>query len=279
MKNNPQNNLPFDPQAMFDVTASVAAEALAKRRASPISGNGVAPLGEIVDKSDGSGVPDLATQIDRWAEDVLIEKLSILDPAAGFWAEESRAQKPDTDSYFVIDPIDGTNNMINDLGLFAVNVAYVAAGNIEAAATAVIPTGELITSIRGGGCFYNGQRVSRPERELKMSILGMGVQPRHLMLDENIAWHKLSGSVRCVRVLGSLATEMAYTAVGKIDLWVGNGQPWDVMAGKLHIQESGALLVDVYGYRAHTVPQKIGLLMAGSGAVVEQLQKQQPEIF
>ena len=65
---------------------------------------------------------DIVTEADVAAEALIREGLTALGPDLGFWGEESN-RRPDEAAFWVVDPIDGTNNFAMGLPLYAVNIA------------------------------------------------------------------------------------------------------------------------------------------------------------
>src|SRR4029079_4780926 len=65
---------------------------------------------------------DLVTEADLASEKLIRSQLQERYPTFGFWGEESN-QAPDSDYFWVVDPIDGTTNFANGVPYFAVNIA------------------------------------------------------------------------------------------------------------------------------------------------------------
>ena len=61
---------------------------------------------------------------------------------------------------FVADPLDGTTNFLHGFPWYAVSIAAVVDGTIEAGAVLNAATGELFTAIAGGGARRAGQPIS-----------------------------------------------------------------------------------------------------------------------
>src|SRR5690606_470261 len=106
------------------------------------------------------GPKDYVTEVDRAAEESIIDILRTAYPDHGILAEESGPHPVETTEFqWIIDPLDGTTNFIHGFAHYAVSIALMHRGQ---AAHAVIydPTrNEMFTASRGSGAFLNDRRV------------------------------------------------------------------------------------------------------------------------
>ena len=70
---------------------------------------------------DVKGRNEFVTQVDRAAEQVIIDHIRKHYPEHGFLGEESGAQGS-SDHQWIIDPLDGTTNFIHGFPVFAVSI-------------------------------------------------------------------------------------------------------------------------------------------------------------
>lgn len=75
------------------------------------------------------GVADYVTQVDVAVQDFLKKALYTLAPDIQFLGEETGLQRMDTDSYWILDPVDGTTNLMHDYQHSVVSLALVAKGD------------------------------------------------------------------------------------------------------------------------------------------------------
>ncbi len=198
---------------------------------------------------------DLVTEADVASEKLLREKLTALDPAIGFWGEESN-QPPTTELYWLVDPIDGTTNYASGIPLWAVNVALYRQTEPLLAVTLQLPYGELYWAEAGGGAWrsWADGRV-QPMRVSPAETLGAGVvatgfpYSRGDGIDDNRAEHsQILPLCRDVRRMGAAAIDLAYVAAGIFSaFWERSLNPWDVGAGLLLVQEAGGIITDYAG--------------------------------
>lgn len=197
------------------------------------------------------GPSDFVTTADRRVEKELFEELSRVRPDFGFLMEESGAVKPDAQSRFIIDPIDGTTNFLHGVPHFAVSVAAEERGEIIAAATYSPLIDEFFWAEKGSGAFLNDTRLRVAGRErLDDALLATGIpfrgRPGH---DAFLAQAgEVMSNVAGIRRFGAATLDLAYVAAGRFDgFWEQGLQPWDLAAGILLVREAGGYVTDMMG--------------------------------
>ncbi|HMM72896.1 MAG TPA: inositol monophosphatase family protein [Rhodocyclaceae bacterium] len=193
---------------------------------------------------------DFVTEVDQAAEAVIIETLREAYPDHAILAEESGASG-DSDSQWIIDPLDGTTNFIHGLPQFAVSIALRQRGVLTQAVVFDPSRNELFTASRGRGAFLNDRRlrVSRRDR-LQDALIGTGFPFK--------VWDQVDAYLAMLRDLmqrsagvrrpGAAALDLAYVAAGRYDgFWELGLSPWDIAAGALLITEAGGLIGDLRG--------------------------------
>jgi myo-inositol-1(or 4)-monophosphatase len=189
----------------------------------------------IVDKAGGQGTVDWVSDADRAADEVLARDLPGV-VAVPYWSEE-RGARPQTDSFWLCDPLDGTNNFLSGLPLYGVSVALIEHGEAVCAVSHFPALGWTAAAESGCGTWINGRRVRLRAVPLAHWLVELASQPNdaaHLT-----ALVGLLQRVRAVRIVGSIALSLAWVASGQLDLFVGRGYPWDVAAGMLLVAEAG----------------------------------------
>jgi myo-inositol-1(or 4)-monophosphatase len=194
---------------------------------------------------------DFVTQVDRAAEDAIIDIVSKAYPDHGFLAEESGRTGGRAEYTWIIDPVDGTTNFIHGFPQYCVSIAV---RQRETLAHAVIydpVRNELFTSSRGAGAFLNDRRIRVSKcQNLKDALVGTGFPFKELSrLDLYMRQLRaMLESTSGVRRAGAAALDLAYVACGRLDaFWELGLSPWDMAAGVLLIQEAGGLVGDLSG--------------------------------
>ena len=241
----------------------------AARRAGEIIVRGLARFEGL--ETASKGLNDWVTDIDRNAEAEIIEILQRAYPHHAFLAEESGAHG-NSDTVWIIDPLDGTTNFIHGFPQFAVSIACQVQGRIEHAVVYDPMRQELFTSSRGAGAYLESRRlrVSR-QRTLEGALIGTGFPYRENLhyLDNYMAMLKTVMSTAAgIRRPGSAALDLAYVAAGRLDgFWEIGLRAWDTAAGTLLIREAGGLVATLDGgeYKQN------GNIVAGTPRVFNEL--------
>ena len=195
---------------------------------------------------------DYVTQVDRAAEQAIIEAVRKAYPEHGFLAEESGETGGGRPEFrWIIDPLDGTTNFIHGFPQYCVSIAVEQRGALAHAVVYDPVRNELFTASKGRGAFLNDRRirVSKCAR-MQDALVGTGFPFKELTrLDLYVRQlRRLMESASGVRRAGAAALDLAYVACGRLDaFWELGLSPWDMAAGALLIQEAGGLVGDLKG--------------------------------
>ncbi len=215
---------------------------------------------------------DFVTEVDRAAEQAIIEVLRDAFPGHGILAEESGESGPESEYTWIIDPLDGTTNFIHGMPQYAVSIAQTKNGVLEHAVVYDPNTNEMFTASRGAGAFLNDRRIRVSRRtRLNEALIGTGFPFRQFdHVDAYLAMFKeLTQKTAGIRRPGAASLDLAYVASGRFDgFWEMGLSPWDMAAGVLLILEAGGLVSDLSGEaNYHTT----GNLVAGTPKIFGQL--------
>jgi myo-inositol-1(or 4)-monophosphatase len=188
--------------------------------------------------------------IDDIAEKVILEILSVEGISMRILSEECGEKIiGDTPQYtIIVDPIDGTYNACFGIPFYSISLAFKHAHEEEVCFGYVknLATGDIFHARRGKGAFLNSGRIeisNKPDiGKFCVSIYGYRPHVKETTM--------LCRKVRRVRILGSVALELCYTAAGKFDAFIdvrGSLRLTDVAAGKLIIEEAGGVVTDGSG--------------------------------
>ncbi len=215
---------------------------------------------------------DFVTEVDRAAENSIIETLREVYPSHAFLAEESGATAGSSEYQWIIDPLDGTTNFIHGFPQYAVSIALAHKGVLTQAVIYDVNRNELFTASKGGGAFLNDKRIRVSKlAKLEEALIGTGFPYRMFEhIDAYLAIFK-EMTRRCagVRRPGAASLDLAYVATGRLDgFWEFGLSPWDMAAGALLIQEAGGLVSDLSGEGNYL---KTGNIVCGNPKIFNQL--------
>jgi myo-inositol-1(or 4)-monophosphatase len=213
------------------------------------------------------GRNDFVTEVDRVAEQEIIATIRRHHPHHAFLAEES-GRSGESETLWVIDPLDGTTNFLHGFPVFAVSIACQIKGRLEHAVVYDPMRQELFTASRGAGAHVDNHRMRVSKaRTLEGALIATGFPYRAntRYLDAYLGMLRaVALEVAGVRRPGSAALDLAYVAAGRVDaFWEIGLSPWDTAAGTLLIQEAGGRIGTLTG--AEYVQQ--GHIVAGTPKV------------
>ena len=155
---------------------------------------------------------DFVTNVDLSVQNLLRDRLFELAPAVQFFGEEGDQTAVDPDRpFWILDPVDGTTNLIHRFRHSAVSLALAEDGQVTFGVVYHPYTQECFTAQRGGGAFQNGRpiRVSKTG-SLSGSLLSAGTVPgRRDLADE---------AFRQMRALYDRCQDVRRTGCASLDL-------------------------------------------------------------
>jgi len=217
------------------------------------------------------GRNDFATEVDRAAEQEIIGIISRAYPQHAFLAEES-GRSGESETVWIIDPLDGTTNYIHGLPHFAVSIACQHRGRLEHAVVYDPMRQEIFSASRGEGARLENRRIrvsNRTGLEGALVATGFPFRAQRDYIDPYLAMLKsVMASAAGVRRPGAAALDLAYVACGRVDaFWEFGLSPWDTAAGALLIQEAGGRIGTLSGEPYDLSPN----IVAGAPRVYEAL--------
>ena len=197
---------------------------------------------------------DYVTEVDRNAEQAIIDTIHRAYPGHAILAEESGTHGKD-DFQWIIDPLDGTTNYLHGFPQFAISIALMHRGRLEGAVVYDPLRDEMFTADRGGGALLNDRRLRVTDQKgLKGALIGTGIPFRDLRhIDAYLGMLKdLTRETAGIRRPGSAALDFAYVAAGRLDgFWELGLSVWDFAAGTLLVEEAGGVVSDLGGGSRH----------------------------
>ena len=205
-------------------------------------------LGDVKSKADTS----LVTSIDLGSEARLVEGFTRILPGSHFLAEEKYSVHDPKELLWIIDPIDGTTNLVHGLPMYCISVALQVNAKTVFGIIYEISSGECYSAYEGqDGATLNGRPISVSKaNKLQDTLLATGfpvvdfsrLEPYMDIL--KIFMQRTHG----LRRLGSAAMDLAYVASGRCDGFYEYGlNPWDVAAGAYLVEKAGGKVTDFRG--------------------------------
>jgi len=125
-------------------------------------------------KVEKKGHNDFVSDADRAAEAAVIEVIKNHYPDHAILAEESGSEG-ESDTVWIIDPLDGTTNFLHGFPQFCVSVGVQINGRMEAAAVYDPMRQEIFAAARGEGATLDGRKIRVSGRkEMEYALIGTG---------------------------------------------------------------------------------------------------------
>jgi myo-inositol-1(or 4)-monophosphatase len=197
------------------------------------------------------GRNDFVTEVDRTAEREIIAIIRKAYPNHAILAEES-GRSGESETEWVIDPLDGTTNFVHGFPVFAVSIGCRHRGRMEHGVVFDPMRQEFFTASRGAGAHLENRRIRvSKQRTLDGALIATGfpyrANQRHA--DAYLAMMKtVMEKTAGIRRPGAAALDLAYVAAGRVDgFWELELSPWDTAAGALLIEEAGGRIGTLTG--------------------------------
>jgi myo-inositol-1(or 4)-monophosphatase len=203
--------------------------------------------GKLTEKGDRDPASEVDLAVERFVRDFLHNKT----PDVDFLGEEEGGEPDGHGLLWMLDPIDGTVNFLHGFPLCAVSLSLVAANTVVAAVIHLPFIGTQYTALLGQGAFADDKRLQVSHTStLADALVSIDQYAFGEDAERKNRWRlrlteRLAHDAQRVRMLGSSAIDLAWTAEGRLDACIQFGnKPWDTSAGVLIAREAGARVLD-----------------------------------
>ena len=202
-------------------------------------------------RAEEKAAGDYVTAVDREAEAAAIAVLNAAAPDIPVLAEEAGGSR--ADRLWVVDPVDGTTNLVRSFPVVGVSVALLEEGRPVVAALAAPHLNNAWSAAEGAGANDAAGRPLRVgDREPAGCVVATGFPFRRK--DERTLARYLSVfmgallSFEDLRRAGAASLDLAYAAAGAFDgFFELNLGLWDIAGGALLVREAGGVVTDWLG--------------------------------
>jgi myo-inositol-1(or 4)-monophosphatase len=190
------------------------------------------------------GPANFVTEVDYKVQEFLVKELQNILAESNFINEESKENIYKLDKpTWIIDPVDGTTNLMYNYQHSAISVALFIEGKPYMGFIYDPYLKEMYFAQTGRGAYINGKSIKVSHNEkLENSLICFGTTPYDRSKTDstfNIV-KSVYSQCRDVRRSGSAALDLAYIACGRLDgFFEMTLQPWDFAAGMIILNEAG----------------------------------------
>jgi myo-inositol-1(or 4)-monophosphatase len=209
-------------------------------------------------KASVKNATELVTHADTRCQKIIIDRIKENYPDHGFIAEEGGEgkifkQPPRGQDllWWVIDPIDGTNNFAHRMLFFTVSIAVVHEGEPIVGVIFEPATDSMFTAVKGGEAQLNSRRIAVSEETID-KFASVGLESH---FDDGVpGWVCEIMQRTRFRNLGTTALQLAYVAKGSMVATIANTPKlWDIAAGAVIAQAAEAIITDWQGQKIFPV--------------------------
>ncbi|HBM3605322.1 TPA: inositol monophosphatase family protein [Listeria innocua] len=216
---------------------------------------------ETLDIDIKSGRNDLVTNMDKETEAFFVKQIKEHFPNHRLFGEEGMSDDV-TDLngiVWILDPIDGTLNFVEQQRDFAISLAIYQDGVGHLAYIYDVARDELYFAEKGKGATVNGKQIPKIDKDKDLQdallIANLSVTRKFPTM-----WEAVKAS-RGLRLHGAASLEYMDVATGRAGAYLSaNLAPWDIAAGKIIVEELGGIVTRIDG-------AKINMLEKGSSIV------------
>ena len=196
------------------------------------------------------GPKDFVTKTDKRVEKILIEELTKSKKNYSFITEETgKIINNDENTFWIIDPIDGTTNFLHGVPHFAISVALQKEDEIIIGLIFDPIKNEIFYAEKNSGSFLNNNR-SRVSNKTNLDEC--------LFASNNEGIKSIYPKLN-TRNTGCAALDLAYVGCGRLDGYFHNKiNLWDIAAGKIIIEEAGGKVNNIYDYKINKIDIRAG---------------------
>lgn len=206
-----------------------------------------------VQKSSVRGGVESVTNVDIEIEAAILGRLRCCWPSASILSEES-SPSPEAlsaDLCFVVDPLDGTAELISGSSSYAISVAMVCHREVVAAVVAYPGCSRSLSAYSGGGAALDGLHISVSTRA-RLAEARIAVSPRQVADPRMKMLRDRLGKEVSLCPLGALTPKVGGVCVGVFDAAVylplgGAAAVWDYAGAGFVLREAGGTLTAIDG--------------------------------
>ena len=199
---------------------------------------------------------DVKHKLDVEAQEVATAVILSAFPGHAILGEETcDAPLPESDTVWIIDPIDGTINFFHGLPWWCCSVAVRYKGQALAGAVFIPEMRQMYEASFDGPALCNGVpiHVSKTDR-IDLAMLATGADKWDLGEHAFKFMRKVAEIAQRPRILGAAAVDMCMVAAGKLDGYFESGiYVWDMAAASLIVERAGGCCEILKAYPKHRI--------------------------
>jgi len=180
-------------------------------------------------KSDGS----LITSCDLWSDKTIVDGLTKIAPNEGILSEEGAKLIPNTNAYWIVDPLDGTTNFAAGIPYWSISIARFVQGRPQSSFLIIPTLNKKFVSIKGKGVWLNNKKLDFNQNDKKSECVSLC--SRSIKILQRNPNSIFPGKIRLLGVSSLNLTSVAMgQTFGAIE---STPKLWDIAAAWLLLEE------------------------------------------
>ena len=180
-------------------------------------------------KEDGS----LITSCDLWSDKTIVNGLASIAPGEGVLSEEGGKSVPQSQAYWIVDPLDGTTNFAAGIPYWSISVARFLDGKPQSSFLIIPTLKKKFVSIKGKGVWLNKQKIDPNQTNFQSECISLCSRSIKIL-------QKKPNSVfpGKIRLLGVSSLNLTSVAMGQtFGAIESTPKIWDIAAAWLLLEE------------------------------------------
>lgn len=201
------------------------------------------------------GDRDMASEVDYAVERAVREHLRHKTPAVAILGEEEGITgSQDSELLWALDPVDGTANFVRGLPLCGISLGLIHRSRPILGVIDLPFLGTRYSAVEHAGAYVGDRRLQASTTStlgdaiVAIGDYAVGTNAKAKNRLRFILTQRLATQAQRVRMLGSAAIDLAWTAEGRLDASLNlSNEPWDTAAGVILAREAGVIVIDKDG--------------------------------
>jgi len=189
---------------------------------------------------------DIKLELDVKSQELISEKILEKFPDHAIFGEEGIDGNQNSDTQWIVDPIDGTVNFFYGIPHFCISIAMRRAGDLQIGVIYDPMLDELYAVDFEGPPMRDGFEIGPSKRAaLSEAVVTIGFSKSKEAMDAGLErYRNIAYQVRKTRMMGSAALALAYISCGRLDAYIEEQiSIWDIAAGQLMLERAGGKVV------------------------------------
>ena len=189
----------------------------------------------------GKNHQDFVTSLDLNLQKFISNEISEKYPNHVILAEEDAPDEISLDGIvWIVDPLDGTVNFINNIPIFNISISMLINGMPHIAAVYDLIHNELFQAVLGYGATLNSSSINLQQIKRESDFIAVSTGVLDLIYDSEVGSFKKLRKLGKIRILGSQALQLCYVACGRLRANISvEAKICDDSAGSLILREAG----------------------------------------